>query len=158
VELLVKPFTRAQLAARIRAVLDAKAQFGAGQHVALIVEDEPLVRAYLVDALDALGFTAVGTASAREGLATAERLKSMELAIVDVGLPDRNGLELAANLRLRWPHLKIAIASGYGEQAPGRLHGDPRVTYLAKPFDTAAVERALQSLGLASAALAQRDV
>jgi PAS domain S-box-containing protein len=157
VELLVKPFTRAQLATRLRAVLDAKAHFGAGQHVALIVEDEPLVRVYLTDALDGLGFTTVGTSSAREGLATAERLKSMELAIVDVGLPDRNGLELAADLRLRWPHLKIAIASGYGEQALGRLHGDPRVTYLAKPFDTAAVQRALQTLGVATAALAGRE-
>jgi CheY-like chemotaxis protein len=115
----------------------------------LIVEDEPLVRAYLSDALDALGWTTVGTASAREGLATAERLKSMELAIVDVGLPDRNGLELAADLRVRWPHLRIAIASGYGEQALGRLKGDAGVTYLAKPFDTAAVERALQTLGVA---------
>ena len=153
VELLVKPFTRAQLAQRIRAVLDARAQFATGQRVALIVEDEPLVRSYVSEALDALGFATVATASAREGLATAERLKSMEVAIVDVGLPDRNGLELAADLRLRWPDLKIAIASGYGEQALGRLHSDPRVTYLSKPYDAAAVKRALETLGVKTAML-----
>ncbi len=148
VELLVKPFTRAQLAARIRTVIDSKPPFSAAQRLALVVEDEPLVRAYVSEALEALGFTAVGTASAREGLATAERLKDLELAIIDVGLPDRNGLELAADLRLRRPELKIAIASGYGEQALGRLQGDPRVTYLVKPFDAGAIQRALDTLGV----------
>ena len=151
VELLVKPFTRAQLAGRIRAVIDAKGAFGGGQHVVLIVEDEPLVRSYLTETLETLGFATVGAASAREGLATAERLKCMELAIVDIGLPDRNGLELAADLRLRWPDLKIVIASGYGEQALGRLHSDGRVTHLAKPFDADAIQTALSRLGVRAA-------
>ena len=148
VELLVKPFTRAQLAERIRAVIDAKSHFGGGQHVVLIVEDEPLVRTYLTETLEFLGFGTVGAASAREGLASAERLKCMELAIVDIGLPDRNGLELAADLRLRWPDLKIVIASGYGEQALGRLHSDSRVTHIAKPFDADGIQRALARLGV----------
>ena len=148
VELLVKPFTRAQLAGRIRAVIDARLGFRGDEHVALIVEDEPLVRRYVTEALEALGFATVVAASAREGLATAERIKCVELAIVDIGLPDRNGLELAADLRLRWPDLKIVIASGYGEPALGRLHSDGRVTHLAKPFDADGILRALGRLGV----------
>lgn len=122
--------------------------FGQGQRLALIVEDQPLVRSYLSDILDSLGFTTVAATSAREGMVTAEQVNSMELAIVDIGLPDRNGFELAVDLRRRWPELKIAIASGYAEEAVGRLRGDPNVTYLAKPFDADAVRNTLNRLGV----------
>lgn len=157
VELLVKPFTRAQLALRIRAVLDSKAHFGQGQRVALIVEDEPITRSYLSEELGAMGFTTVEATSAHEGLASAERVNSMELVIVDIGLPDRNGLELAGDLRRRWPELKIVIASGYGEQAVGRLRGDPKVTYLRKPFDADGIQNSLNRLHLGTQTRSKRD-
>jgi CheY-like chemotaxis protein len=116
--------------------------------VALIVEDEPLVRMVLADTLEELGFEVVQAASAREGMASAERLIAFQVAFVDVGLPDRSGIELARELRSRWPHLRIAIASGYGGQAIGIFANDPRVTALSKPFDSAAVAAALSKLGI----------
>jgi CheY-like chemotaxis protein len=148
VELLTKPFTRVQLASRIRDVLDSKPEILSGQRLALIVEDEPLVRMFLAETLRDSGFTVVEAASAREGLATAERLGSVEVAFVDVGLPDRSGVDLAAEFRVRWPSMSIAIASGYGEQARSRLRGDPQVTFLGKPFDAAGIHAALGALGI----------
>jgi DNA-binding response OmpR family regulator len=89
--LLTKPFSRAQLGERVRAVLDSHAA-PSGDRVALVVEDEPLVRMVLVDALEDRGFEVVQTASAREGIAAAERLVALQVAFVDVGLPDRSGV------------------------------------------------------------------
>jgi len=148
VQLLTKPFTRAQLATRIRDVLDAKPAGYPGQRVALIVDDEPLARMHLADELGQLGFEAIQAASAREGLAIAGRRADIDLAVVDVGLPDRSGLELAAELLTRRSRMKIAIASGYGKSGLGRLAGDPQVTFLEKPFDRAALMDAIEKLGI----------
>jgi CheY-like chemotaxis protein len=148
VELLTKPFTRAQLATRIRDVLDANPAGYPGQRVALIVDDEPLVRMQLADELGQLGFEAIQAASAREGLAIAGRRADIDFAVVDVGLPDRSGLELAAELRTRRSRMKIAIAGGYGESGLGRLTGDPQITFLAKPFNRAALLEAIEKLGI----------
>lgn len=148
VELLTKPFTRAQLATRVREVLDSIPDVPEGSRIALIVEDEPLVRMFLADALEETGYEVIQAGSAREGLAVAERLGSVEVAFVDIGLPDRSGLDLAAELRARWPGMRVAVASGYGDQARGRLRGDSGVTFLGKPFDAASVRAALDQLGV----------
>jgi CheY-like chemotaxis protein len=150
VELLTKPFTRAQLSTRIRQVLDSQREVPSGRRIALIVEDEPLVRLFLVDVLAQRGFEVVQAVSAREGLAIAERLGNVEVAFIDVGLPDRSGLDLAADLRTRFPEIRIVIASGYGEQALGKFARDVRATYLAKPFDSDAIVTVLHKLGIES--------
>jgi PAS domain S-box-containing protein len=157
VELLPKPFTRAQLGARVRAVLDTHPE-PVGDRVALIVEDEPLVRIVLADALEEMGFEVVQAASAREGMTAAERLSTLQVAFVDVGLPDRSGIELAKDLRSRWPELRVAIATGYGSQAAGKFVNDPRVTSLPKPFDNTALAAALDRLGLGNTSSTQTSI
>jgi ActR/RegA family two-component response regulator len=102
----------------------------------------------LADTLEELGFEVVQAASAREGMASAERLLAFQVAFIDVGLPDRSGIELARELRSRWPYLRIAIASGYGAQAIGIFANDPCATTLSKPFDSATVAAALKNLGI----------
>jgi PAS domain S-box-containing protein len=154
VELLTKPFTRTQLASRIRDVLDAPARPHKDEPVALIVEDEPLIRLFLVDLLGDVGYRTVPVSSAREALAESERLSSVDVAFIDIGLPDRSGIDVAAELRLRWPSLRVAIASGYGDQARTRVQRDANTTFLSKPFDAAAVAATLHSLGLDASALA----
>ena len=148
-QLLTKPFTRAQLASRVRDVLDAQSVPMAGQGVALVVEDEPLVRMFVAQTLEQRGLEAVQVGTAREGLDAAQRLHNAQLAFVDVGLPDRNGLELAAELRRRWPHMPIIVASGYTQHSGEKLRNDERVLFLTKPFDAPAVARALDTLGVA---------
>ena len=75
----------------------------------LVVEDEPLVRARLERLLHQLGYPAdallfAGSlAEARGRLADAP----VALALVDLGLPDGNGIELIAELRAADPALGI---------------------------------------------------
>lgn len=147
VELLTKPFTRAQLSTRIREVLDSQQPTG---RLALIIDDEPLVRMFLAEVLTQQGFEVVQSASARDGLASAERLQDVQVVFVDVGLPDRNGLDLASDLRERWPEMRLAIASDYGRQALGRFLLDSKTTFLSKPFDAPSIIEALVTLRLVS--------
>jgi PAS domain S-box-containing protein len=149
VELLTKPFTRAQLAERVRYVLDTKRDPQPGRRIALIVEDEPLVRLFLTESLEHLGFEVAQSSTAREAMVTADRLGSIEIAVVDIGLPDRSGLDLATEFRARWPQMRIVIASGYGEQRSAELQRHAQIAFLRKPYDDAAIRAALDSLGVA---------
>jgi CheY-like chemotaxis protein len=144
VELLTKPFTRSQLASRIRSVLDAPA----AQKTVLIVEDEEMVRMFLADTLAYQGFDVISAESASAALIAAKSRPRIDLAIVDMGLPDRNGLEIAQELRTQWPHMMVVIASGYGDRLPEKLREDPLVTFLPKPYNEEALKVAFARLGL----------
>jgi DNA-binding response OmpR family regulator len=64
----------------------------------LIVEDDRRTRAFLADNLAADGYQLVAAATAREGLRLMET-RYPDLAIVDLTLPDRDGLELLREVR-----------------------------------------------------------
>jgi DNA-binding NarL/FixJ family response regulator len=80
----------------------------------LLVDDHQLVRDGLRARLgDIAEFEIVGeAASGQEALAAAESLRP-DLALVDVGLPDMNGIELASALGPRCPALRVLILSMY---------------------------------------------
>jgi CheY-like chemotaxis protein len=150
VELITKPFTRAQLASRIRDILDTPVSGEARIPVVLVVEDEELVRMFVTEKLQDMGFVVIETASALEGLAAARSHSRLDAAIVDRGLPDREGLEVVAELRTQLPSLPVIVASGYGEGGGEHadLRNDPFVRFLAKPFDTRALTEALAALNV----------
>jgi DNA-binding response OmpR family regulator len=64
----------------------------------LIVEDDRRTRAFLADNLAADGYQLIAAATAREGLRLMET-RYPDLAIVDLTLPDRDGLELLREVR-----------------------------------------------------------
>lgn len=84
----------------------------------LLVDDHQLVRDGLRARLgDIAEFEIVGeAANGQEALAAADSLRP-DLALVDVGLPDMNGIELAGALGSRCPALKVLILSMY--DSPG---------------------------------------
>lgn len=65
----------------------------------LIVEDEPRLRKDLADFLELTGFTAEGVATAAELRQTLANGSSPAVIILDVGLPDGNGFDLATEIR-----------------------------------------------------------
>jgi DNA-binding response OmpR family regulator len=64
----------------------------------LVVEDDPVLSTFLADNLTADGFELVLADCLRDGLRELE-FRSVDLAIVDLGLPDGSGLELLARVR-----------------------------------------------------------
>ncbi|MBV9195167.1 MAG: response regulator transcription factor [Solirubrobacterales bacterium] len=107
----------------------------------LVVEDEPITRAFLVDNLTADGFELLAAESAAE----AENLMESaypDLAILDLGLPDRDGLDLIRRVRTSGreagridPDLPLLVLSGRATDLH-RLRGFDRGCddYVTKPF------------------------
>ena len=64
----------------------------------LVVDDEPQIRKFLRISLGAHGFDVIEAANATEGLARCAR-ESPDLVVLDLGLPDYDGLKLVAEIR-----------------------------------------------------------
>jgi DNA-binding response OmpR family regulator len=118
----------------------------------LIVEDEVLVRMFAVDALEDAGFQVEQAGSAAEALGCVERLGSeLHALIVDLGLPDRSGDQLAAELRTSLIDLPILIASGRSErEIRERFAQDSRIGILVKPYTASMLIEALENVGIKS--------
>jgi len=144
VVLITKPFTYAGLAAKLADVLEAHAQ----RERILLVEDEPLVQLLAIEYLDELGYRAEAASSATEAINKVKLLNGqIDLAIVDIGLPDRKGDVLVSELRALYPHLPVVITSGYDEPRIPRFGGDGGVAFMRKPYTREDVEKAMAEAG-----------
>ncbi len=77
----------------------------------LVIDDDDGVRKYLAELLELEQFVVVQAATATEGLAAA-RQHELQLAIIDVVLPDGDGIQLLDGLREVDPLLPMLIVSG----------------------------------------------
>lgn len=115
----------------------------------LIVEDEMLVRMFAVDALEDSGFQVLQAGDAAEAIAALTGADELQAVIVDMGLPDRSGDQLAAEMRAQRRDLPILIASGRSErELKDRFASDSRVGVLVKPYTASMLVGALSSLGV----------
>jgi len=102
---------------------------GGGQTV-LLVDDEAYVRAATADMLSELAFDVHEAASAEAALAVLESGLRPDVLVTDHMMPGMSGVELAYNVRARFPSTRILIISGFAE-----VDGlDPTLPRLAKPF------------------------
>ncbi|WGR98635.1 response regulator [Bradyrhizobium sp. ISRA443] len=148
VELLSKPFSFAALASRIRELLDRRQEGQEGDRI-LVVDDEVLIRMLVVDALARAGLEAEEAGSFHEALAKIRSVgDKLAAAIVDLGLPDKPGDGLVAEIRALWPDLPIVLATGYvSEDLRRRFEQDVLLHIVAKPFDLEALMATLERLG-----------
>ena len=120
---------------------------GAGKRV-LVVDDEPIVRMLIVEALEDAGYIVVEASDGRAGLAMLESDQSIDLLLTDVGLPGgMNGRQLADSGRSLRPAMKILFITGYAEKTAlgdGPLPAGTEV--LHKPFDIDSLIRKLSSM------------
>ncbi len=118
----------------------------------LIVEDELLVRMFAVDALEDAHFQVEQAGTAAEALRSFSQTGEVLAAvIIDLGLPDRPGDELASELRALRGDVPILIASGRSErEIRDRFAQDPRIGVLVKPYTASMLIDALESVGVKS--------
>jgi len=101
----------------------------------LIVDDESQIRTLLKATLSRAGYVVVEAANAREAL-SAKAIDKPDLVLLDLGLPDRDGLELVDSLRAD-PRSALIVVSARDQTeqkvAALDLGADD---YVTKPFDT----------------------
>jgi two-component system KDP operon response regulator KdpE len=99
----------------------------------LIIEDDAQIRRFLRAALDAEGYRLQESITAEDGLAQAAA-RQPDLILLDLGLPDRDGLEVIQKIR-EWGKIPILVLSARGQEkdkiAALDLGADD---YVAKPF------------------------
>jgi DNA-binding NarL/FixJ family response regulator len=107
---------------------------GPRQPLILIVEDQDVMRAILREFVQN-AFPDCAIVDAADG-ARAEELcakKGPQLVLMDVCLPDTNGIELTARLRAQWPELKVIVVSYLGgDTYTRRAHAAGALAYIVK--------------------------
>ena len=101
--------------------------------VIVVVEDEPDIRRFLRASLLSKGYRLVEAATGHEGLQAAET-RQPDLIILDLGLPDMDGLEVIRRLR-EWTVIPIIVLSAKGQETTKVAALDAGADdYIAKPF------------------------
>ena len=111
-----------------------------GKQTVLIVDDEELVRNYLVIALTRLGYEVIPVKDGDEALAKCLQSSiNIDVLLTDMILPGINGRQLAEQAKKLRPTLKLVFMSGYTEN----LLGEGRV-FLRKPVTPDQLDKALR--------------
>jgi DNA-binding response OmpR family regulator len=105
-------------------------QLAAGRLTALVVEDDPGLATQLVRGLSRGGYTADHVTTGRDALAWGEP----DVVLLDLGLPDADGVEVCRRLRER-SDVAIIVVTARGEEPERVLALDAGADdYLVKPF------------------------
>jgi CheY-like chemotaxis protein len=87
----------------------------------LVADDNRAIRALLVDVLGRHHHTVMAAADGAEALALAGRSNSaIDLLVADLDMPKLNGFELAAEIRGRFPGVRVILMSGAHTRKPDR--------------------------------------
>jgi PAS domain S-box-containing protein len=128
----------------------ASSSIEGGHEVVLVVEDDALVRRYVITQIESLGYTTLEASNAAEAMTIINTDATIDLLFTDVIMPgSMNGRQLVDEALKRRPLLKTLFTSGYTENAivhHGRL--DSGVLLLAKPYRKSDLARMIrQALG-----------
>ncbi|TGD97240.1 ATP-binding protein [Methylobacterium nonmethylotrophicum] len=136
------PLAKAETPAQ---ALDGPPVAGSGETV-LVVEDEPAVRALIVDVLRDLGYRALEAEDGPSGLAVLRSSARIDLLVTDVGLPGLNGRQLADAAREHRPGLKVLFITGYAENAAMAGFLAPGMQMITKPFPIEMLARRIRAM------------
>jgi two-component system KDP operon response regulator KdpE len=102
----------------------------------LLIEDDPQIRRFLRASLGVQGYELIEAATGNEGLALAAS-QAPDVVILDLGLPDLEGIEVIRRLR-EWSLMPIIILSARGQERDKVANLDAGADdYLTKPFGMA---------------------
>jgi DNA-binding NtrC family response regulator len=117
----------------------------AAAHVqVLVVEDEPRLRALLLDVIPDMGFAVTAARSAEEAGRIMQR-QPHDIILLDLQLPGMNGMEFFERLHDRWPRTQVIVVTGFGnlESARQAIRLDV-VDFLTKPCHLRDLEVSLE--------------
>ncbi|HEY4330731.1 MAG TPA: response regulator [Phycisphaerae bacterium] len=103
------------------------------QPTILVIEDEEPIRKFLRAGLSAHGYRLIESSTGKDGLVQAASAQP-DLIILDLGLPDMDGVDLTRQIR-EWSKIPIIIVSARGKEQDKVIALDAGADdYLTKPF------------------------
>jgi len=94
--------------------VDAVTLLSGGETI-LVVDDEPALRELCVETLSLQGYRVLSAENATQALTVLDTAK-VDLLLSDIILPGMDGYQLAAQVKQRFPHIKIQLASGFSDE------------------------------------------
>jgi len=111
----------------------------------LVVEDEPLLRMDIVEALTEAGFTVFEAHNATEAIKVLSVNPQIHALFTDIDMPGSiDGLKLAAFAKERWPPIKIIVTSGHRRVSDDMLPADG--IFVPKPYGSEQIIRSIRAL------------
>ncbi len=111
----------------------------------LVVEDEAIIRALVVETLREQGHVVLEAADGPGGLQALQSVAHVDLLVTDIGLPGMNGRQLADAARLDRPDLPVLLITGYAGPALD-VQLAPGIEVLTKPFSLDALAAKTRSM------------
>jgi PAS domain S-box-containing protein len=119
----------------------AIAQNIAAEGCVLVVEDNPEVGRFAEHALADLGFETRRASTAAEALTLIESGGKFDIMFSDIVMPGQSGIDLAREVRRRWPELPVVLTTGYSDAL--MMHRDLDFPILHKPYSLDALSAVL---------------
>jgi PAS domain S-box-containing protein len=141
-------FPRAETEREPAAVITAAAAgpLPRGSETILVVDDNEDVRNYSANAARHLGYNVLEAGEAATAIAMLDARPDIRLLFTDVGLPGKNGRELAGRAKSIRPDLRCVFTSGYAKAAVTNMGLLERgVLFLPKPFRIESLAHILRS-------------
>lgn len=114
-----------------------------GSPISLVVDDEPLIRMDTADMVAEEGFDVVEARTADEALRFLDQHRFLQLLVIDIQTGgSMNGCELAWEVKKRWPHICVVVASGAVRPSGDDL--PPTAIFVAKPISPEVVHKAIE--------------
>jgi CheY-like chemotaxis protein len=118
----------------------------------LVIEDDDYVRMVATDLLIIKGITTLSAASPEEAISIAKRIERLDLIFTDIVLSsDKNGVELAREIKALHSSAKVLFTTGYAQQeilSDISLYADSNV--LRKPYNAKSLYESIDEIVKAS--------
>jgi len=121
-----------------------------GQGTVLVVDDEPLVRAFAAEGLQGLGYNVLVAENGRQALELYQRHRAeIGGVLLDLIMPDLSGLETYRRMRALDPLVHVVFASGYSTGEILRSAPDARsAAFIGKPYTLQGLSAVLRKSGI----------
>jgi len=125
-------------------------QLQPGRGTVLVVDDEPLVRAFATEGLEGLGYRVLVAENGKQALQTYEQMRGkIDYVLMDLIMPELSGLETYRRMRVMDPQVRVLFASGYSTGEILRDAPDARsAAFLGKPYTLEGLSIALRKAGV----------
>lgn len=113
-----------------------KEKVNVNKHTILVVDDEPGICEILQTALSSDGYRVHKALGGTEALRILDVLKDVDVVILDLKMPERDGIGVLREMKRRRPQLPVIILTGYGTLDTARQAMSlGAYDFLTKPFD-----------------------